>query len=97
MLIVSWSIIPPPSSLVLPFGFLIFAISGLSNFFFFFSLSNCGSFALPQEKNKAAKSSSSFFETDFPHGGPCYLHTGYRNRRLQQLLGSSKGCTCVWL
>ena len=86
-------IILPASSLVLSFGFFIFAFSGLSIFFFFFS--GCGSFAPPQENNKAAKSSNSFFETDYLHRGPCYLHTGYRNRRLHHLLGSSNHCTCV--
>ena len=63
--------------------------------YFLFSLSGFGSFAPPQENNKAANSSTSFYETDYPHRGPCYLHTGYRNRRLQHLLGSSNGCTCV--
>ena len=77
MLIASWSIpilasvlsfiIPPASSLVLSFGFLIFAFSGIVVVL------------LPQENKKAAKSSNNLFETDYPHGGPCYLHTDYRN------------------
>ena len=65
--------------------------------YFLFSLSGCGSFAPPQENKKAAKSSNSFFETDYPHRGPCYLHTGYRNRRLHRLLGSSNDCACLKL
>ena len=66
MLIASWSIpilasvlsfiIPPASSLVLSFGFLIFAFSGIVVVL------------LPQENKKAAKSSNNLFETDYPHG-----------------------------
>jgi len=103
MLIVSWSIpilasvlsfiIPPASSPVLSFGLFYLCLQRFK--YFLFSLSGCGSFAPPQENNKTAKSSNGFFETDYPHRGPCYLHTGYRNRRLHHLLSSSNDCTCV--
>ena len=62
--------------------------------YFLVSLFDCGSSAPPQEENKAANSSNSFCEIGYPLGSPCYLHTGYRNRRQHRLLGSYNNFVC---
>ena len=60
--------------------------------YFLFLFSNRTISAPPQKDKKATRCPNKFCESDFQEGGPCNLHTGYRNRRFHGLLGSSDDC-----
>ena len=66
--------------------------------YFLFLFPNRGISAPPQkDKKEASRSPNNFCQSDFPQGGPCDLHTGYRNWRFHGLLGSSDDCIlCRW-
>ena len=65
--------------------------------YFLFLFSNRGISDPLQKEKKATRCPNTFCESDFQQGGPCCLHTGYRNWRFYGLLGSSDDCIlCRW-
>ena len=105
MLIISWSIpilgrvlraIVPPATY--PGHFFWIGSFCLELFLYFlFLFSNRGISDPLQKEKKATRCPNTFCESDFQQGGPCCLHTGYRNWRFHGLLGSSDDCIlCRW-
>ena len=48
--------------------------------------------ALQEEKKATQQNSKRFCETEFPHGGSCFLYAGYSNRYFHRLVGSLDNC-----